>query len=146
MNEKLITFCASAGAVGSALASFLGGWDVPLQALLVFMAVDFVMGLACAVFFGKSKKSKNGGLSSAACWKGICKKIGTLLLVVCSVYADKLIGIDYMRNAVVIAFCVSELVSIIEIAAIMGIMPESVQRVFEKIIDILKGDGKNGKN
>lgn len=146
MHEKMIVFCASAGAAWSALAAFFGGWDAPLQALIVFMAIDFFMGLVCAIFFRRSKKSKNGGLSSSACWKGIIKKICTLLMVSCAVYADRLIGTEYVRNAVVVAFCVSELVSIIETAAIMGIMPEGVQKVFNKIIDLLKGDDNNGKN
>ena len=84
-------------------------------------------------------------MSSGACWKGIVKKICTLLLVVCGTYVDRLVGSDYIRNTLVIAFCTSELISIVELAGLMGIMPEPVQKVLDRVIDILnkKGDNSN---
>ena len=36
------------GAVGSAIASFFGGWDAGLTTLLIFMAVDYLSGLIVA--------------------------------------------------------------------------------------------------
>lgn len=131
--------CAVIGVVGSVVASALGGWDSAILVLIIFMAIDFGSGLACAVFWNKSNKSDNGALSSKACWRGITKKIFTILLVVCAHYADVLLNCDYIRNAIVVAFCASELISICENAALMGIMPEPVRKVFDKIIDIMKG-------
>ncbi len=141
MNEKLTAVCAFIGVVGSFIAQALGGWDSGLQTLLVFMAVDFIMGLVCAAVFGKSDKSENGALSSKACRKGLVKKCCTLLIVVCSNYADKLIGSGYICNAVIIAFCAAELISICETAGLMGILPKQVQDILNKIIDILKTTG-----
>ena len=141
MNEKMAVVCGAIGAVGSAIAQFLGGWDNAILSLLIFMVVDFGSGLACAIFWNKSEKSDNGALSSKACWQGIVKKIFTILLVVCAHYADVLLGCDYIRNAVVIAFCASELISICENAALMGIMPEPVKKLFDKIIDVMKTKG-----
>lgn len=142
MNEKMIAVCAAVGAVGSAVASALGGWDNSVLALIIFMAIDFATGLACAIFWGKSDKSENGALSSKACWRGIIKKLSTILIVVCGHYADMLIGCDYIRNAVIIAFCASELISICENAALMGVLPAPVKKIFDKIIDVMKNKGE----
>lgn len=140
MNEKTALLCGVIGGIGSYIANILGGWDNAVAALLFFMAVDFVMGLFNAAFFRKSDKSKSGALSSKACWQGIVKKCCTLLIVACGAFTDRLLGTDYLRNAIVIAFCVSELISITESAALMGVMPPGVQNIFNKIIDLLKND------
>ncbi len=138
MNEKMIAVCSVAGVIGSAIAEALGGWDDAVFTLIIFMAIDFVMGLLCAGVFGKSNKSESGALSSAACWKGLVKKVGTLLIVVMSHYIDVVADLNFVRNAIVIAFCVAEAISIMEIAGLMGILPERVQRILTKAIDILK--------
>ena len=53
-------------------------------------------------------------------------------------YADVLLETEYIRNAVIIAFCASELISICENAALMDILPPGVQNVLDKVIDLLK--------
>ena len=141
MNEKITVACSAIGIVGSVIAQSLGGWDSAVLTLIICMSIDFATGLACAVFWNKSKKSENGALSSKACWQGIIKKLCTVLLVVCAHYADVLLGCDYIRNAVVIAFCASELISICENAALMGVMPAPVKKIFDKIIDVMKNKG-----
>ena len=147
MNEKITAACSAIGIVGSIIAQSLGGWDSAVLTLIIFMSIDFATGPACAVFWNKSKKSENGALSSKACWQGIIKKLCTVLLVVCAHYADVLLGCDYIRNAVVIAFCASELISICENAALMGVMPAPVKKLFDKIIDVMKsGKGDNNEN
>ncbi len=141
MNGKLIALCSALGAIGSVIAKALGGWDNAVITLVVLMVVDFVMGLLCALVFGKSDKSQNGALSSKACWQGITKKVCTGLIVVVAHRIDLLVGSDYIRNAVIIAFCVAETISIMETAGLMGILPEGVQKVLTKAIDILKNKG-----
>ena len=141
MNGKLIVLCSALGAIGSAIAKALGGWDNAVITLVVLMVIDFVMGLLCALVFGKSNKSENGALSSKACWQGITKKVCTGLIVVVAHRIDVLVGSDYIRTAVIIAFCVSEIISISETAGLMGILPEGVQKVLTKAIDILKNKG-----
>ena len=138
MTTNIKTYvCAIIGAIGGAVSAALGGWDNAIITLLIFMAADFATGIACAIFWNKSSKSENGALSSKACWQGIIKKICTILLVVCAHYADVLLGCDYIRNAVVIAFCAN--------AALMGVMPEPVKRIFDKIIDVMKSKGGESK-
>ena len=142
MHEKMIVLCSAIGVVGSFIAKGLGGWDDAIITLIIFMAIDFVMGLLCALVFGKSNKSENGALSSAACWKGLVKKVCTLLIVVMAHYIDVISDLDFVRNAVVIAFCVAESISIMETAGLMGILPEGVQKVLMKAIDVLKNKGE----
>ena len=142
MHEKMIALCSAIGVVGSFIVKGLGGWDDAIIALIIFMAIDFVMGLLCALVFGKSDKSENGALSSAACWRGLVKKVCTLLIVVMAHYIDVISDLDFVRNAVVIAFCVAESISIMETAGLMGILPEGVQKVLMKAIDVLKSKGE----
>ncbi len=142
-NEVILS--SVVGALAAALEFFIGGFDEKIIILVVLMCVDFVMGILIAMLWGKSKKSKYGGLSSNCCWQGIVKKICTIFLVAVAYQIDKLIGMTIIRSAVIVAFCVSEIISICENAAIMGILPEQVKNIFEKAIDILKGDNKNGK-
>ena len=142
MHEKMIALCSAIGVVGSFIVKGLGGWDDAIIALIIFMIIDFIMGLLCALVFGKSDKSENGALSSSACWRGLVKKVCTLLIVVMAHYIDVISDLDFVRNAVVIAFCVAESISIMETAGLMGILPEGVQKVLMKAIDVLKNKGE----
>lgn len=145
MNVKTYV-CALIGAVGGVISTALGGWDNAVVTLLIFMGVDFVLGILNALAFHRSKKSKNGALSSAACWQGVVKKFGTLLIVVCANYADRLLNVDYLRDAVIIAFCAAELISICETAGLMGILPSGVQKILSRIIDLLNDKAGGGSN
>lgn len=114
---------------------FIGGFDLFLEALLVCMMIDYLMGLTIAGLFQRSKKSDNGGLNSFIGWLGISKKITSLLFVVIGVELQKMTGIVGIREGIIIALVVNELISIIENAGLMGI-PVPVQ--LTKMIDILK--------
>ena len=133
---------AAAGALGSLIAGALGGWDLAVQALIVFMAIDFFSGWIVAAVFHKSKKSQTGGLDSRAGFKGLCKKVMILLLVVVGNLLDKQIGAYYIRDAVCIAFMANELLSIVENASLMGIpIPAQIM----KALDILQTKGEAEK-
>ena len=60
--------CAAAGTVGGLIAGLFGGWDAAIRALLIFMAIDYLMGLACAGIFRKSPKTETGGKGRGAGW------------------------------------------------------------------------------
>ena len=128
------TICTIAGVVGGTLAMLLGGWDASLMTLLIFMGIDYVSGLVVAGVFHKSKKSENGALESKAGWKGLAKKAMTLLFVLIAHQLDVVIGVAYIRDAVIIGFIANELISIVENAGLMGV-PLPV--VVKKAIDIL---------
>lgn len=144
MIELKTLLCAAAGAAGGAAAWLLGGWDADIAVLIVFMAVDFVMGLLLAAVFGISSKSANGALESRACFKGLCRKITVLCCVMIGCQLDRMLGQHYIRTATIIGFSVNELISVTENAGLMGIpMPASLI----KAIEILKSkDDNNAEN
>lgn len=124
----------AAGALLGAVVSLAGGWDNALQALVVFMILDYLTGVIVAGVFHTSKKTESGKLSSAVGLKGIAKKILMLFMVVAGQYADIVLGIDYFRTAVIIALIANELISLIENAGLAGIdVP-----ILSKAVDALK--------
>ena len=123
------------GCAGSVIASLFGGWDAALVTLLIFMGVDYVTGLIVAVVFHTSEKTENGTLESRAGWKGLCRKGVTLLVVLVACRLDLMMGSNFIRDAVVIAFVANETISIIENAGLMGI---PIPAVITKAIEVLK--------
>ena len=139
------TFSAVVGIIGGALTALLGGWDLAIQTLLIFMGIDYITGLMIAGIFHKSPKTKNGSLSSLIGWKGLCRKGMVLLIVSVAVRLDMLVGTDFIRDAVVIAYCTNEAISIIENAGIIGI---PIPKPILNAIDTLKNkeDNNNGNS
>ena len=103
------------------IATALGGWDVGLQTLVIFMCIDYITGILVAGVFHKFKKSETVTLESRAGWKGLIRKGVTLLIVLLAVQLDKVIGSTFIRDAVIIGFITNELISIVENAGLMGI-------------------------
>lgn len=127
--------CTTIGAVGSGIAALFGGWDTGLVSLLIFMALDYVSGLVVAGVFHKSNKTDTGSLESKAGWKGLCRKCMTLVFVLVAYRLDLIIGKNYIKNAVIIAFIANELISLVENAGLMGV---PLPAVITKAIDILQ--------
>lgn len=130
--------CTVFGLVGAFVAKLFGGWSDGLTTLLIFMGVDYVTGLLLGAM-GKSKKTESGALSSGACWRGLIKKGVTLLIILVACRLDLLIETNYIRDAAIIAFCVSEALSILENAGMMGV---PIPAVITKAIDVLKDESK----
>jgi toxin secretion/phage lysis holin len=127
--------CTVFGVIGSAIATAFGGWNAGLGTLVIFMCVDYVSGLAVAGVFTKSTNTETGALESKAGWKGLCKKCMTLIFVLVAYRLDIVIGTNYLKDAVIIAFIANELISLVENAGLMGVpMPD----VITKAIDILQ--------
>ena len=136
------SLCTSVGIVGSMIISLLGGWDVPMQALIICMIIDYLSGLAVAVIFHKSKKSENGALNSRSGLKGLCMKCMILLIIVAIVQVGKVLNVDWLRNATIIGFISNEFISIVENAGLMGMrLPKPVY----KAIDILNDKEKENE-
>ena len=127
--------CYICGMFTAIITNCFGGWSGAMTTLLIFMAIDYITGIIVATVFKKSGKSATGGLESRAGWKGLCKKGVTLLIVLVAYRLDLLIGTSYIKDAVVIAFCTNELISIVENAGLMGVpIPDTIT----KTIDVLK--------
>lgn len=120
MNIKNIIL-AVMSAVGGFFVSFLGGVDTVLKALLIFMAVDYLTGLAVAFVFHKSNKTKNGGASSKEGFKGIVKKLCMISLVGLAHELDVIMGADYIRSITIMFFLANEGLSILENMGLMGV-------------------------
>lgn len=103
----------------------LGGWDIALQSLIIVMIIDYLTGIASAVY--------NKELSSKIGFKGIIKKFCYLLVVALSVVIDNLTGQSgIIRNLVIYFFVANDGLSIIENMAEMNI------KLPKKLIDSLK--------
>ena len=96
----------ASGAVGSALAWALGGIDLQLQWLLMFVAVDYVTGTIAA--------GKTGEWDSRVGFRGIFKKVFIFVVVMLSHGLDVITGTEMLRNAAIVAYAVNELGSTLE--------------------------------
>lgn len=128
------TVCTVFGVVGSVICWAFGGWDAAMAALIVCISVDYISGSIVALVFHKSSKTESGAYNSAYGLKGLCKKGLMLLFVLVAVQIDRILGSDYVRDAVCIGFCVNEILSIIENLGLAGIpMPEAIIRALEQL-------------
>ena len=115
-------------AIGGWLGYFLGGMDGLMIALIVFMVLDYITGLMCAVIDKK--------LSSAVGFRGICKKVLILMLVGVAHIVDlHVVGTgDALRSAAVCFYLSNESVSMLENAAHLGLpIPEKLKSVLAQL-------------
>ena len=132
--------CTGIGVIGSIIVSAFGGWDTGLVTLLIFMGIDYFSGLVVAGVFHKSNKTESGALESKAGWKGLCRKCMTLLFVLIAYRLDLAIGVDYIRNAVIIGFMANELISIVENAGLMGLpLPDAINKAIDVLTEQKEG-------
>ena len=131
------------GVIGGFIASLFGGWDAALATLIIFMGIDYITGLIVAGLFHNSEKTPGGGLESRVGWKGLCRKGVTLLVVLVACRLDLMIGSNFIRDAVIIAFVVNETISIIENAGLMGIpIPTAIMRAIEILKNKAESEGE----
>ena len=131
------------GVIGGFIASLFGGWDAALVTLIIFMGIDYSTGLIVAGLFHNSEKTPGGGLESRVGWKGLCRKGVTLLVVLVACRLDLMIGSNFIRDAVIIAFVVNETISIIENAGLMGIpIPTAIMRAIEILKNKAESEGE----
>ena len=115
-------------AVGGWLGWFLGGCDGLLYALVAFVIVDYVTGVACAV--------SDHNLSSEIGFKGIFKKVLIFLLVgIGHILDTQVIGSgSVLRTAVIFFYISNEGVSLVENAAHLGLpVPEKLKAVLSQL-------------
>ena len=123
------------GFAGSVFSKLIGGFTNDLKTLILLMATDFITGIIVAGIFKKSLKSPSGALQSKASFKGISRKCITITFVMIAHRIDILLGVDFVRSAVIFAYIANELISITENAGLMGV---PVPDVIKKAIDVLK--------
>lgn len=118
-----VSFC------GVAAAKLLGGWDMGLQVLVLFMIMDYMTGI--------SRAYKDKELSSAVGIDGILKKIMILFIVAVAVGIDNVTGANgIIRQASIWFYIGMEGISIMENAARIGVpIPEKIKDALLQIKD-----------
>ncbi len=116
--------------LGGFMGYFLGGCDGLIFSLLIFISIDYVTGVMCAI----AEKT----LSSDVGFKGICRKVLIFLLVgvahILDLHVVKTGSV--LRSAVVFFYLSNEGVSILENAAHLGLpVPKKVKDVLEQLHD-----------
>lgn len=123
----------SASALGAVSACF-GQFDGLLQALLIFIIIDYITGVICAAM-GKSSKSKDGKLNSNVGAKGIVKKAMIMLCVLVAVVLDNALAQhNVFRNATIMFYIANEGLSFIENLGVMGVpFPKSIKNAISAL-------------
>ena len=128
MKEFWNTIQLIFAAVGGWLGYFLGGCDGLLYALLLFVALDYLTGVMCAIVDRR--------LSSRIGFKGICKKVLIFCLVGIGHTLDThIIGTgSVLRTAVIFFYLSNEGLSLMENAAYLGLpIPVKLKGVLEQL-------------
>lgn len=117
-------------AIGGWLGYFLGGCDGLIVALVLFVVMDYITGVMCAI---ADKK-----LSSEVGFKGICRKVLIFILIgIANVLDVQIIGTgSVLRTAIIFFYISNEGVSLLENAAQLGLpVPEKLKVVLKQLHD-----------
>jgi len=115
-------------AIGGWLGYVLGGMDGLLIALVVFITIDYITGIMCAIIDKK--------LSSAVGFQGIFKKVLILMLVgIANVIDVHVVGTgSALRGATVCFYLSNEGLSILENTVHLGLpVPEKLKEVLSQL-------------
>ena len=141
MKTFWLTIQLTFSAVGGWLGFFLGGDDGLLYALVLFVIIDYLTGVMCAIVDKK--------LSSAVGFRGICRKVLIFLLVGLAQILDvHVLGeTGVMRTAVIFFFLANDGLSILENAAHLGLpIPAQMKAVLEQLHHRAEKSGKEDDN
>jgi len=123
-------FKAILAVLGIGAAYLFGGWDKLIIALVIFVAADYISGIAAAAYQGK--------LSSSVGLKGIAKKVFIFIVVALGHVVDQTLGNTntLIRDAVIYFYLANELLSILENGGKLG---APIPPVITQAIEVLKG-------
>ena len=130
MKETWIMIQTALAGFGGWLGYYLGGCDGLLYALTIFVIIDYLTGVMCAV--------ANKKLSSDVGFKGICRKVLIFLLVgVANVIDMQILGQGaILRTAVIFFYLSNEGISLLENAGRLGLpIPTKLRTVLEQLQD-----------
>ena len=141
MKELWNTFQAVIAALGGWLGYFLGGCDGLLYALIVFVVLDYITGVLCAI--------ADRRLSSAVGFNGICRKVLIFALVgIANILDVHVIGTGcVVRTATIFFYISNEGVSILENAANLGLpVPKKVKEVLKQLHEGAESEDENERD
>lgn len=108
--------------------AIIGGWDTPLEILLIIMALDYMTGVIAAF--------RNKEVNSAVGYKGLLKKTTIFIIIILAAQLDKMMNTNnnLFRNSTAIFFVSNDALSILENAGLMGIhLPKYIRNAFVKL-------------
>lgn len=127
MNKKNL-FDINIGVCGGIVTYLLGGWDIALITLTVFMVLDYITGMG-ASFITKKWNSETGAI-------GLVKKGTIILLIVLGVFLDRLVTGDtwIFRNVICMFYIANEGLSVIENCGRIGLpIPNKLLEALEQL-------------
>lgn len=129
IERVLVTIKGAFVAIGMGVVNMAGGWDMPLKALLILIALDYVGGVLHAIVERR--------ISSTIGFKGIAKKAYYLILIG-AVFAleQATTGTEYGHTALTLYLCVNEVISLIEHGQVLGVaIPEGLRTWAAKLME-----------
>lgn len=121
-------FQAAFTAIGAWLGYFLGGFDGLLITLVLFVTLDYITGVMCAISDHK--------LSSEVGFRGICRKVLIFMLVGVAHIVDlHVVGTGTaLRSAVVCFYLSNEGLSLLENSARLGLpIPDKLKDILAQL-------------
>ncbi|MBP1546144.1 MAG: phage holin family protein [Oscillospiraceae bacterium] len=141
MDKVTEMFKFAVGGVITALSGFIGGIDGVMYALIAFMSLDYVTGVAAAV--------KHRQLSSETGFWGLVRKVCVVALVGVGHFVDVYVmhtG-DIFRTAVALYYIGNEGVSLLENIGMLGVvLPKKLIDVLEQIRNDNSGGNDDENN
>jgi len=111
---------------GGFLVGLLGGWDMALQVLVIFVILDYATGLTAAWY--EKQLDSNVGL------RGIAKKILLFVPVVVGYWFDVAMGTEVFRNLAIFFYIANEGLSILENLGRAGVpIPAPLKAALERL-------------
>ncbi len=124
--------------VGAGLSWLLGGWDLVLQILVIFVIFDYVTGVVAA--WHEKKLDSNIGMF------GIAKKIMLFIPVAIGYWLDRAIGQEILRYVAIYFYMGNEALSVLENLGRCGVaippaLLEALQQLKKKTSEAKTNDG-----
>ena len=120
--------------VGGSITAVLGGWDLALQVLVLFVVLDYITGLVAA-WYSKTLNSQVG-------FRGICKKVLLFIPVAICYALDQVIGQEILRSLAIFFYLANEGLSITENLGLCGVpVPAQLMAALEQLKQ--RGEGES---
>ena len=121
-------FNASVAVIATFFTYLFGHWDLAMQALIVFMGLDYATGVICAYLKGE--------LNSEVGFKGLVKKLMILVVLIIGVMLDRMLsnGTWVFRTLVCYFYIANEGISLLENVGNIGVpIPNKIRDALEQL-------------
>lgn len=139
--DKQNIFNGIIAGIGTGLTWLFGSWDLALQILIVFMILDYIMGVLIAL--------ENKTLSSNVGFRGLLKKSVIFIVLIVAVSLDRLMNTDtwVFRTLTCYFYIANEGISILENCACLGVpIPKKITDALSQLKEGNKKEIKGDEN